>query len=180
MAAQGYQESTLDQNVKSPVGAIGVMQVMPPTGKELNVGDISEVEPNIHAGVKYMRFMMDQYFKDEPMDDLNKMLMTFAAYNAGPGRLRQLRRETEKRGLNPNLWFNNVERVASERIGRETVTYVSNITSTTSPTVWSPISGTDVKRRRRRSGSASDKCEPTYRICSAAGRSANAPLELVK
>jgi len=127
MAAQGYQESTLDQNVKSPVGAIGVMQVMPPTGKELNVGNISEVEPNIHAGVKYMRFMMDRYFKDEPMDDLNKMLMTFAAYNAGPGRIRQLRRETEKRGLDPNLWFNNVERIASERIGRETVTYVSNI-----------------------------------------------------
>ena len=85
MAAQGYQESTLDQQVKSPVGAIGVMQVMPPTGKELNVGDISQVDANIHAGVKYMRFMMDQYFKDEPMDDLNKMLMTFAAYNAGPG-----------------------------------------------------------------------------------------------
>ena len=127
MAAQGYQESTLDQNVKSPVGAIGIMQVMPPTGKELNVGNIAELEPNIHAGIKYMRFMEDQYFKDEPMDDLNKMLMTFAAYNAGPGRLRQLRRETEKRGLNPNLWFNNVERVASERIGRETVTYVSNI-----------------------------------------------------
>jgi membrane-bound lytic murein transglycosylase MltF len=127
MAAQGYQESTLDQNVKSPVGAIGVMQVMPPTGKELNVGDITELEPNIHAGVKYMRFMMDQYFKDEPMDNLNKGLMTFAAYNAGPGRLRQLRRETEQRGLDPNVWFGNVERVASERIGRETVTYVSNI-----------------------------------------------------
>jgi len=127
MAAQGYQESTLDQNVKSPVGAVGVMQVMPPTGKELNVGNIAEIEPNIHAGIKYMRFMEDQYFKDEPMDDLNKMLMTFAAYNAGPGRLRQLRRETAQRGLDPNLWFNNVERIASERIGRETVTYVSNI-----------------------------------------------------
>ena len=127
MAAQGYQESTLDQNVKSPVGAIGVMQVMPPTGKELKVGDIAEIEPNIHAGVKYMRFMMDQYFKDEPMDNLNKALMTFASYNAGPGRLRQLRREAEKRGLDPNIWFGNVERVASERIGRETVTYVSNI-----------------------------------------------------
>ena len=74
-----------------------------------------------------MRFMMDQYFKDEPMDNLNKALMTFAAYNAGPGRLRQLRREAEKRGLDPNVWFGNVERVASERIGRETVTYVSNI-----------------------------------------------------
>jgi membrane-bound lytic murein transglycosylase MltF len=127
MAAQGYQESTLDQNVKSPVGAIGVMQVMPPTGRELNVGDITQLEPNIHAGVKYMRFMMDQYFKDEPMDNLNKGLMTFAAYNAGPGRLRQLRREAEKKGLDPNVWFGNVERVASERIGRETVTYVSNI-----------------------------------------------------
>ena len=127
MAAQGYQESTLDQAVKSPVGAVGVMQVMPATGKELKVGDINKLEPNIHAGVKYMRFMIDQYFKDEPMDDLNKGLMAFAAYNAGPGRLRQLRREAEKRGLNPNVWFGNVERIASERIGRETVTYVSNI-----------------------------------------------------
>ena len=127
MAAQGYQESTLDQKVKSPVGAIGVMQVMPPTAKELKVGDVTKVDANIHAGVKYMRFMMDQYFKDEPMDDLNKGLMTFASYNAGPGRIRQLRSEAEKRGLDPNVWFGNVERVASERIGRETVTYVSNI-----------------------------------------------------
>ncbi len=127
MAAQGYQESTLDHSVRSPVGAIGVMQVMPPTGKELKVGDITEIEPNIHAGVKYMRFMIDRYYKDEPMTPLNKALMTFASYNAGPGRLRQLRRETEKRGLDPNVWFGNVERIASERIGRETVTYVSNI-----------------------------------------------------
>jgi len=127
MAAQGYQESTLDQTVKSPVGAIGVMQVMPPTGKELNVGDITQVDANIHAGVKYMRFMMDQYFKDDPMDNLNKGLMTLAAYNAGPGRLRQLRSETAKRGLDPNVWLGNVERVASDRIGRETVTYVRNI-----------------------------------------------------
>jgi membrane-bound lytic murein transglycosylase MltF len=127
MAAQGYQESTLDQNASSHVGAIGVMQIMPATGQDLKVGDIRQLEPNIHGGVKYMRFMMDQYYKDEPMDELNKELMTFASYNAGPGRVRQLRRETEKRGLNPNIWFGNVERVASERIGRETVTYVSNI-----------------------------------------------------
>jgi membrane-bound lytic murein transglycosylase MltF len=127
MAAQGYQESQLNQHAKSHVGAIGVMQVMPATGKELAVGDITQLEPNIHAGVKYIRFMMDQYFKDEPMDQLNKGLMTFASYNAGPGRVRQLRREAEKRGLDPNVWFGNVERIASERIGRETVQYVSNI-----------------------------------------------------
>ena len=127
MAAQGYQESRLDQNVKSKVGAIGVMQVMPATGKELAVGDITKIEPNIHAGVKYFRFMVDQFYKDEPMDPLNKGLMTLASYNAGPARIRQLRKETEKRGLDPNVWFGNVERVVSERVGSETVTYVSNI-----------------------------------------------------
>jgi membrane-bound lytic murein transglycosylase MltF len=127
MAAQGYQESGLDQSVKSHVGAIGVMQVMPATGKELAVGDIRQVEPNIHAGVKYFRFMIDQYYKDEPMDPLNKGLMTLASYNAGPARIRQIRRETARRGLDPNRWFGNVERVVSEKIGRETVQYVSNI-----------------------------------------------------
>jgi membrane-bound lytic murein transglycosylase MltF len=127
LAAQGYQESRLDHGARSAVGAIGVMQVMPATGQELKVGDITQLEPNIHAGIKYVRFMMDQYYKDDPMDPLNKMLMTLASYNAGPGRIRQLRREAEKRGLNPNLWFGNVERIASERVGRETVQYVGNI-----------------------------------------------------
>jgi len=127
MMAQGYQESQLDQTVKSRVGAIGVMQVMPATGKELDVGDIRKIDPNIEAGVKYMRFMIDQYYKDEPMDELNKGLFAFASYNAGPNRIRQLRKEAAARGLDPNVWFNNVERVVAEKIGRETVTYVSNI-----------------------------------------------------
>jgi len=127
MAAQGYQESMLDQAARSHVGAIGVMQLMPATGKDMNVGDVSQLEPNIHAGVKYMRVTADAFFKNEPMDELNKALFTFASYNAGAGRVRQLRREAVKRGLNPNLWFGNVEQIASERIGRETVTYVANI-----------------------------------------------------
>ena len=127
MAAQGYQESRLDQNARSHVGAIGVMQIMPATGKELNVGDITKIDPNIHAGVKYVRFVIDRYFANEPMTDLDKGLFAFASYNAGPGRIRQLRREAATRGLDQNVWFNNVERIAAERIGRETVTYVSNI-----------------------------------------------------
>jgi membrane-bound lytic murein transglycosylase MltF len=128
MAAQGYQESRLDQGAKSHVGAVGVMQVMPATGKELNVGDITQVEPNIHAGVKYVRFMLDKYYgKETDMDALNKGLFTFASYNAGPGRIAQLRKIAKERGLNPNVWFNNVELIAAEKIGRETVTYVSNI-----------------------------------------------------
>jgi membrane-bound lytic murein transglycosylase MltF len=127
MAAQGYQESRLDQGARSPAGAVGVMQVLPATGEQLKVGDVSKLDPNIHAGVKYVRFMIDQYFKDEPMTDLDKGLFAFASYNAGPGRIRQLRSETAKRGLDPNVWFNNVEQLAAEKIGRETVTYVSNI-----------------------------------------------------
>jgi membrane-bound lytic murein transglycosylase MltF len=127
MVAQGYQESQLDQSIKSPVGAIGVMQVMPATGKELKVGNITEAEANIHAGVKYMRWMIDQYYEKEPMTKLDKALFAFASYNAGAGRISQLRREAAKRGLDPNVWFHNVEYVAAEKIGAETVTYVANI-----------------------------------------------------
>jgi len=127
VAAQGYQESGLDQHRKSHVGAIGVMQVMPKTGAELKVGDIRQLDPNIHAGVKYIRFMIDQYYANEPMDQLNKGLFAFASYNAGPARIRQLRAKAAARGLDPNKWFNNVEIVAAENIGRETVQYVANI-----------------------------------------------------
>jgi len=127
MAAQGYQESQLNQAAKSKVGAIGVMQVMPATGKDLKVGDIKEIEANIHAGVKYMRWMIDHYYGKEPMTKLDKALFAFASYNAGAGRISQLRKEAARRGLDPNVWFHNVEYVAAEKIGAETVTYVSNI-----------------------------------------------------
>jgi membrane-bound lytic murein transglycosylase MltF len=127
MVAQGFQESGLDQNAKSHVGAIGIMQIMPATGKDLKVGDISKLEPNVHGGVKYMRFMIDQYYASEPMTPLNKGLFAFASYNAGAGRVAGLRKEAAKRGLDPNKWFHNVELVAAEKIGSETVTYVSNI-----------------------------------------------------
>jgi len=127
VAAQGYQESQLNQDARSQVGAIGVMQIMPTTGEDLKVGDITELEPNIHAGVKYMRWMIDNYYGDEPMTQLDKALFSFASYNAGAGRISTLRKTTAKRGLDPNVWFHNVEYVAAEKIGPETVTYVSNI-----------------------------------------------------
>lgn len=127
MAAQGYQESQLNQSAKSPVGAIGVMQVMPATGKDLNVGDIHQIEPNINAGIKYMRWMIDNYYGKEPMTNLDKALFAIASYNAGAGRVSGLRKEAAKRGLDPNVWFHNVEYIAAEKIGAETVTYVSNI-----------------------------------------------------
>lgn len=127
LMAQGYQESRLIQKARSRVGAIGVMQLMPATGRQMRVGDVTKLEPNIHAGVKYHGHLIDHYFKDEPMDALNRTLFAFAAYNAGPGRIRGLRKAAEKRGLDPNVWFNNVELVAAQKIGFETVSYVANI-----------------------------------------------------
>jgi membrane-bound lytic murein transglycosylase MltF len=127
MMAEGFQESTLNQEAKSSVGAIGIMQLMPGTGDQMKVGDIHQKEANIHAGVKYIRFMVDKYFANEPMDDTNKLLFAFASYNAGPGRIHSLRAEAAKRGLDPNVWIGNVEMVAAAKIGMETVTYVANI-----------------------------------------------------
>jgi membrane-bound lytic murein transglycosylase MltF len=125
--AQGYQESRLDQKVKSRVGAVGVMQLMPTTGEQMNVGDIHQIEPNIHAGVKYLRHVEDTYFDEPSLDPVVRALFAFASYNAGPNRIQSLRKEAAKRGLDPNRWFKNVEYVVGEKIGQETVTYVSNI-----------------------------------------------------
>ena len=127
--SQAYQESRLDQNVESPVGAVGVMQLMPSTaaGPPISIPDIEKVDRNVLAGVKYLRHIADQYFKNEPMDPIEKALFTFASYNAGPNRILRLRRQAAAQGLDANKWFHNVELIAAKRIGRETVQYVSNI-----------------------------------------------------
>src|SRR5215469_10398721 len=114
MGAQGYQESQLNQNVRSRAGAIGIMQLLPGTGEEMGVGDIRQTEANINAGTKYMRVMIDRYYAREPMTDLDKALFTFASYNAGAARVAQLRQEAKRRGLDPNVWFGNVEYVAAD------------------------------------------------------------------
>ncbi len=130
LAAQAYQESTIDQSKRSPVGAVGVMQIKPATaaGNPINiVGVDKSAERNVEAGAKYLRFMVDRYYKDEPMTRINKGLFTIASYNAGPARVAGLRKKAARQGLDPNKWFGNVEVVAAREIGRETVQYVSNI-----------------------------------------------------
>ena len=127
LAAQGYQESQLDQSVKSRVGAIGVMQVMPATGEQLKVGDVRVTEPNIHAGAKYLDQLMTRYFPDANLTEGNRPLFAFAAYNAGPANISRMRKLATQQGLDPDKWFNNVEVVTAEKIGMETTTYVRNI-----------------------------------------------------
>lgn len=127
LAAQGYQESQLNQEAKSGVGAVGIMQLMPATGAELKVGDITLAEPNVHAGAKYMDRLMTKFFPDAKFSEWDRSLFAFASYNAGPGRIARMRKEAEKRGLNPDVWLNNVELITAEKIGIETTTYVRNI-----------------------------------------------------
>jgi membrane-bound lytic murein transglycosylase MltF len=129
LVAQGYQESGLNQALVSRAGAVGIMQVLPSTaaGHPFYIRDIKKVDSNVHMGVKYMRYLIDNYFNDPEIDLLNRHLLALAAYNAGPNRVAQLRRMAKAKGLNPNLWFDNVEIIAAREIGRETVQYVSNI-----------------------------------------------------
>jgi membrane-bound lytic murein transglycosylase MltF len=127
VAAQGYQESRLDQGARSRAGAIGVMQLLQSTANSVGIPEIYDVENNIHAGVKYLRLLRDQYFDDPGIDAMNRGLFAFAAYNAGPTRISRLRRQAESMGLDPNVWFDNVEMVVAREVGREPVQYVSNI-----------------------------------------------------
>jgi len=129
IAAQAYQESGIDQNVHSSCGAVGVMQVLPATAASppISITNVDQIENNIHAGVKYLRFIVDTYFKDPAISPVDRHLFAFASYNAGPNRIDRLRGEAVKQGLDPNKWFKNVEIVVARHIGRETTTYVGNI-----------------------------------------------------
>jgi len=127
LAAQGYRESGLNPEAHSHKGAVGVMQVLPSTGRNLGVGDVHKLEPNIHAGAKYLRELIDRYFNDPGIDPQNDTLFAMAAYNAGPTRISQLRRRAKREGFDPDIWFNNVEVTVSRALGREPVAYVRDI-----------------------------------------------------
>ena len=130
LAAQGYQESQLDQSRRSRAGAVGVMQIKPSTAEGPPVfikGVDKDVEKNIQAGAKYLRWIADEYDKDEPMTRVDKGLFALASYNAGAGRISALRRKAKKMGFDENKWLGNVEVVVARDIGRETVQYVGNI-----------------------------------------------------
>jgi membrane-bound lytic murein transglycosylase MltF len=115
LAAQAYQESELEHDRESPAGAVGIMQIKPSTAADRNVGiqDISKPSDNIEAGARYMRFLMDRYFADPEMGELQRWLFALAAYNAGPARIQRLRRQAAAEGYDPNLWLDNVELIAA-------------------------------------------------------------------
>jgi membrane-bound lytic murein transglycosylase MltF len=129
LVAQGYQESRLDQSVKSHVGAVGIMQVMPSTAASapVKIPDIHTEENNIHAGVRMIHFLVNDYFNEPGLDQLNRTLFAIAAYNAGPAKIARCRKLASEMGYDPNRWFGNVEVAVAKVVGRETTQYVANI-----------------------------------------------------
>ncbi len=130
LMAQGYQESQLDQSRHSPRGAVGVMQLLPATaaGKEIGITGIANSEDrNVEAGAKYLRYLAKVSIKGPGVSPRDQQLLAFAAYNAGPGNLRKFRAKAKDMGLDPDVWFGNVENAAAAIVGGETVQYVSNI-----------------------------------------------------
>jgi membrane-bound lytic murein transglycosylase MltF len=129
LIAQGYQESRLDQTVKSPVGAVGIMQVMPSTaaGAPVKIPNIQNEENNIHAGVRLLNFLVNDYFNEPGLDQINRTLFAIAAYNAGPAKIARCRQLAKEMGYDPNKWFGNVEVATAKVVGRETTQYVANI-----------------------------------------------------
>ena len=93
LAAQGYQESGLNPGLRSKAGAVGVMQIKPSTaaGAPIDITGIEKIDRNIEAGAKYLRYMVNHYYANEPMDQITKGLFALASYNAGPDRIEKLR-----------------------------------------------------------------------------------------
>src|SRR5262245_2337928 len=129
LAAQGYQESRLNQALRSPGGAVGIMQVMPrdAAASPIDIPNVNEASGNIHAAAKMMRYMAAAYFNDPRVDPFNRALLVLASYNAGPSRIAAFRTLAKQEGLDPNVWFDNVELVVARHIGQVTVMYVRNI-----------------------------------------------------
>ncbi|WGS59265.1 transglycosylase SLT domain-containing protein [Vibrio lentus] len=129
LLAMAFQESGLDNTKISHRGAVGIMQVMPKTARDwyVDIDDVYDLESNIHAGSKYLRFIYDRYFDLPELSEIDKIHFSLAAYNAGPAKIRRMRVLAAKQGFDPNKWFNHVEVIARKNISQEPVKYVANI-----------------------------------------------------
>ncbi|MBD3420275.1 MAG: transporter substrate-binding domain-containing protein [Chitinivibrionales bacterium] len=139
VAAQTYQESKFNPNARSWAGAVGLMQIMPSTGRDLRVGDISKPGPSLHGGTKYMRQLLRRFEKGIPFQERYRFAL--ASYNAGYGHVIDARRLAQSLGLNSDVWFDNVEQAMLKLAkpeyarkarygycrGSEPVMYVGNI-----------------------------------------------------
>jgi membrane-bound lytic murein transglycosylase F len=103
-----YQESQFNPNTKSWAGAVGLMQLMPNTAKQVGLTNLKNPEQNIKGGFKYLTYL-DNIWKEIITDSTERIKFVLASYNVGPGHITDARNLTEKYEGDPNIWFGNVE-----------------------------------------------------------------------
>ncbi len=127
LAAVAFKESTLDPAARGAGGATGLMQVTQATARSLGVADVHKLDNNVYASAKYLASLRRKYFASPRFNERERMAFTLAAYNLGPQRVQTLRAEARRRGLDPNQWFFQVERVAMATVGMGVVAYVNSV-----------------------------------------------------
>lgn len=131
LMSQAYQESSFNPDAKSKKGPVGLFQVSPIMAQNFLVESTDElhtIDGNVKAATKYLKYIIDNYLSDSfYLDNQNQLAFALASYNAGPGRIKYYRTLAERQGMDPNIWFGNVEKIVEEKGLTETVLYVSSI-----------------------------------------------------
>lgn len=127
LAALAFKESALDPFAKGSGGATGLLQITPSAAQRVGVGNIQTADNNVQAGARYLALIRRKFFSGPRFNERERMAFTLAAYNLGPERVQRMRAEARRRGLNPNQWFFQTERVAMEQVGMGVVSYVNSV-----------------------------------------------------
>jgi membrane-bound lytic murein transglycosylase MltF len=127
LAALAFKESALQPTARSGGSPTGLMQITPSAAQRVGVSNIQDVDGNVQAGAKYLAMIRRKFFASPKLNERERMAFVLAAYNIGPERVQGMRTEARRRGLNPNQWFFQVERVAMEQVGMGPVSYVNSV-----------------------------------------------------
>ncbi|MCE0460186.1 MltF family protein [Pseudomonas uvaldensis] len=127
LAALAFKESALQPNARSGSGPTGLMQITPSAAQRVGVGNIQNLDANVQASAKYLAMIRRKFFSSPKLNERERMAFVLAAYNMGPERVQGMRAEARRRGLNPNQWFFQVERIAMEQVGMGAVSYVNSV-----------------------------------------------------
>ena len=127
LAALAYKESSLNPNARSGKGPSGLMQITPAAARSVGVSNSQTLEGNVQAAAKYMAMIRKRFFASAQIAESDRLAFVLAGYNMGPERVQGMRTEAKRRGLNPNQWFFQVERVALEQAGMGVVSYVGSV-----------------------------------------------------
>lgn len=127
LAALAFKESTLNPAARGAGGATGLMQITPAAARSVGVENIGVLDNNVQASARYLAMIRRNYFNSAQLNERERMAFVLAGYNLGPQRVQSMRAEARRRGLNPNQWFFQVERIAMEQVGMGVVSYVSSV-----------------------------------------------------